>query len=142
MFENVFDMSVKQTKLQALGFYIVYLIIGLIAVGLLCASIAAMYCMFSGVCTDDNAYEIGRKIGSVVGIVSCFVYILGIGSWIVFSKKLYKKASAMVLYVLAILLTVPFGAVGALIPLAVLTTFDNYSAEENNSSEQNNELSE
>ena len=126
MFTNLFNMSHKRNGIQALGFYIVYLILGFVVVALLSATLSVAYCAYNAeVCqTYEQGYAIGQKVGGFVGIVSCFVYIFVIGMWILHSKKLFQNAKAVSLYVLAILLAVPLGAILALVPLAFLTKFD------------------
>lgn len=131
MFQNLFDMALKRTGLQALGFYIFYTLVGITAVGLLSGAGAVTYCQISNICTPENAVAIGRKIGAVVGWVACIFYITGIGAWIVKSKNIYKRANAIILYIFAVLLSFVLGACLPLIILAVLTTFDNGDLDKN-----------
>lgn len=140
MFQNLFDMSVKRTGLQALGFYIFYSVIGIVSIGLLCGASAIAYCQISNMCTPENGVLIGRKIGTLVGWISCIAYIAGIGFWILWSKHIYKMAKAMLLYILAVLLSFVLGALIPLIPLAILTTFDSKIEHKNENDVQ--ELSE
>ena len=125
---SLFDMSIKRTAGQAVGYYFFYLVIGMLLGGLSSMAIVVLYCVFTGQCqTPEEGTEIGKLIGTKVGYVSCFLYITALALWQILAKKLYrdKNKLAIVLSALSMLLAIPVGAVFALIPLAFITTFEN-----------------
>lgn len=130
---SLFDMSIKRTNGQAVGYYFFYLIIGMILGGLTSMAAVLVYCILTGQCqTVEEGTAIGKSIGTVVGFASCFIYITALSLWQILAKKLYrnKNKSAIVLAVLAMLLSIPLGALCALIPLAIMTTFENLNTVE------------
>lgn len=135
MFTNLLDLSKPRNGVQAIGFYIFYLIIGLILVAALSALFSMVYCVCNAeVCqTYEQGVAIGKKVGFVVGLISVFLYIFGLGMWILKAKKLFQSGNAIFLFVFSIILAIPFGAIAALIPLAIMTKFEGNN---NNSDEE------
>ena len=124
MFSKMFDLSVKRTPLQALGFYIVYFLIGiLIAIFGLFAS-GMIGCLFNLEACTAEPVEYGHKIGLVAGFVIALLYDIVIASVLLSVKRLWTNAGALVLFLISMPLSIIGGIFIALIPITVLTTFE------------------
>lgn len=124
MFSNLFNLAYKRTKLQALGFYIVWL--------LLLMFLAALFNIFMYILLNPHAqplagFEAGYKAGMntarmVIPIFS-FVSMALLSFGIIAAKKIFN-VKTFILAIIAILITPVFGGwIGMLFP-AILTTFD------------------
>ena len=107
MFDDLFNFHKERLPLQALGFYIVFFIIGiLLAMG--CGLIFA---------TDFES-------GVLVGLVIAPIYCLAVG-YLILSQKDQLSSSYASLLIIAAILGYYFGALGGLIPIAFLSTIKN-----------------
>lgn len=106
MFTHLFDLSYTRTTKQALGFYIVFLII-LIVLGAL-----------SGLLLSD-----GTASGSIFAGAKTSTIVCGLLSFsILYTKKMIGKVGLILLAVLSPVLAMLGGALLGLIPIAYLTT--------------------
>lgn len=132
MSSNLFNVKEKKTAKQAIVFYLFYLVLGLVLGAIFSGSMGVTACIISDNCeTYEQGVELGKQVGTIAGLVFCFVYTFVIGLWIILSRGLLTVPKAVILYVLAILLALPLGALFALIPLAFLTTIDNAIFDDN-----------
>jgi hypothetical protein len=104
------NFSYRRTALQAVGWYLVFLLIGgLIAV--LAAAVA------SG---GGTGFAAALHRGASAGLLAIIPYHVIIGIWLCWGRP--KDAANILLLSAGILLSPFFGALGGLIPFAVLTT--------------------
>lgn len=108
MFSSLFDYSVKRSALQAIGFYIVHLIL----IAITCGIITAIW----GIITGGTGFENGTKVGHVSAIFICMI----LASLIAYQKK--KNLLTICLVLASVALSVFSAQVGGLIPMAFLTT--------------------
>ena len=120
MFKNLFDLSFKRTVVQAIGFYIVYIILIALLIGVLSPVIGPIIYPNTQK-TFEESFQIGAKMAPI--IATTLVTIVSV--WIIIAKKSYKHFGAIVLLIVAICLTHLLGALVGIIPVAILTTFDN-----------------
>ena len=111
MFEDLFDFSKERQPTQALGFYIVFLIIG--------AALGA----FSGM-VFASTYSEGLIVGQVVGVLYCII----LSYLVVSSKGLLSTSFSGFIFITAIL-SYFIGAVGGIIPVAYLSTIKNIKSD-------------
>ena len=115
MFKELMNFKYKRTGVQALGFYIVFLLIGALLGGVVSGLLQ----------TGSNAdfqtqYNIGIKIGSYVAIIYCTILSL----IMLIAKKLYKSAQAIVLFLLTILGAMVMACLLGCVFPAILSTFE------------------
>lgn len=141
MFKDLFDLSVKRRWLNALGFYIVYVLLGGLIAGLFCAVIAMIYCTFNGDACEVNGSAIGTRIGQSWGPIFGMIFSSSVGFAVVTCKRLWNSVVAILLFILAVPLSYIIGYLGAFIFISIISTFENgkqdVSAE---SIDQNNPL--
>ena len=115
MFKELMNFKYKRTGAQAIGFYIVFLII----CALLGGVVSGLLQMGSS--TDaQTQYNIGIKIGGYVALAYCTVLSLVI----LIVKKLYTSVWAIILFLLTIIgAMLMSGLLGCVFP-AILSTFD------------------
>ena len=109
------NFKYKRTGVQAIGFYIVYFIIGVLLAGVI------SWLLQAGSDRDfQTAYNIGVRIGVYVAIVYCTLLSLVI----LIAKKLYTKAMAVILFILSIIgALLMSNLLGCIFP-AILSTFE------------------
>jgi len=110
MFENLFDFDKERLPLQALGFYIVFFIIG-IAIAM---SIAAIF-------------AVDFESGLTVGQISAFLYCPFIGFQILSSKGQLSRYGVSIFGIA--ILAYFLGCLGGLIPVAYLSTIKSLRSE-------------
>lgn len=125
MFKNLFDLSIKRTGKEALGFYLAYFGIALVMCLLILIALPIFYCLLNEEACKADAYNIGRQIGKITGLVFVLVFNLSIGAGILTAKRLWSSVPAVVLYVISLPLGVLGGMILSFIPISVITTFDN-----------------
>ena len=109
MFAEIMNFSYRRTGLQALGWYLMYLLGGIV-IGLLTGYIA-------GIAT--KTFEEGYSIGTMAGQISAIPYNILLGTLLIWNRK--KDAPNLLLAIAGAVLAVFLGALGGLIPLAFLT---------------------
>lgn len=114
MFSHLFDLGFKRTGLQALGFYIVYLIIVILATGL----IAGILSPISGATSFEEGLAFGQKVGLGIVLALC----VGLSVAVLHGKKQLAHAGYLLLVLASGFLAVIGGGVLGLIPAAYLTT--------------------
>lgn len=136
MFKNIFDLSVKRTRKQAFGFYIVYSVIGALVAGLMSGFVAAIFH------PNAKTFEEGARLGAFYGPLFGMLYGVFVCLWIIISKKIYNSFSAVLLTIITVPVLYFFGCIIGMIPAAILTTYDskNCSCEcrQDETSEENN----
>ena len=123
MFNNLFDMSYKRTGLQALGFYIVYLIMLVFAGGLLTAVIGTI--LHPGLNTFNEGYKVGLALGRYIAPSFIALCVAVISITILIKRNIYTNILAIFLFFISVGICFLFGAIIGLIPLSILTMFDN-----------------
>jgi len=109
MFAEMMNYSYQRSGLQALGFYIIYVLIGTV-IGFVSGSLVDF--------VISNPQEAFR-IGFVVGRFSAIPYHILIGTLLIWNRK--KDGANVVLLLGGIVLSIPAGALGGMIPFAFLT---------------------
>jgi TIR domain len=109
MFAEIMNFSYQRTRKQALGWYLMYLAIGIV-VGFAIGQMAGMWST-----TVEGAAWIGLKFGQL----SAIPYHLALAVLLLWHRE--KNASSIMMVLAAIVLSVLLGGLGGLIPLAMLT---------------------
>lgn len=110
MFQHLTDFSFTRSPSQAVGFYLCYLLLIVLAAGLM-AGVASI------VNPSMDTFEEGARIGGLVAVIA----VTAIAIAIVIRKKLTSFAH-LLLIVVSGLLAVFGGGLFGLIPVAWLTT--------------------
>ncbi len=110
MFEHLTDFGYVRTRKQALGFYIVYLLLTA-----LCAAIIGAFVAFF---IYEDAFDVGVKLGTIVGIIGSITL-----SFLILSAKKLTGNFWLLLFALigGLLQTLGGGVISLIIP-AYLTT--------------------
>ena len=109
MFAEIMNFSYQRTSKQAVGWYLMYLVIGVVS-GFAIGQVAGM----AGATLED-AMRIGLRTGQVWAIL----YHVPLAVLLLWHRA--KDASSIMLALAAIVLSVLLGGVGGLIPLAILS---------------------
>lgn len=117
MFQNLANLSFKRSKLQALGFYIVFMILGLIFSGVVAGVVV-------GIASPSADFQEGFNKGGALGPLVATAYNAILIFVVFFSKKLYKNAIAVILTIIGALITYPLGLILGLLFTTILTTFE------------------
>jgi hypothetical protein len=112
MFQNIFDYSFKRTTSQAIGFYIIHLILIIITAGLIAGII--------GTAVNNNTFQFGARIGQISAVIAC----IALGLVIIKKKQLTNNPMYLILALVAGLIAYFAGGLLGLIPVAYLTTRD------------------
>jgi hypothetical protein len=111
------NFSYQRTALQAVGWYLVFslmgILLGAIAGGILAIGIASFA---QGAPTDDEL----RYLSGFFGKVTIILYQIVLA--VALLRRRSKAVLNILLALLAVLLSVALGPLGGLIPVAVLTT--------------------
>ena len=118
MFKNLFDLSVKRTGIEILGFYLFYSIAGSIAAGFICGILIFILHPQSLITNDI------QRLASLYGAIAAILYGVGLSLAIIASKKIFNSFKAVMLTIIAVVLLFFFGALVGMIPVAYLTSFD------------------
>ncbi|MBR1461062.1 hypothetical protein IJ596_05465 [bacterium] len=115
MFKELMNFKFKRTKKQAIGFYIVFFIIGALLGGIVSGLLQ----------TGSNAdfqtqYNLGVKIGWYVALTYCTLLSL----IMLIVKKLYTSAGAIILFLLTIIGAMLMACLLGCVFPAILSTFD------------------
>lgn len=114
MFKELTNFSHKRNWKEAVGFYLAYLLVGLIlgAIG------GGLVGIQSDATTFNEGFNASLEIGAIIGTI----YSLAITFAILIKRKLYKNFGLIVLALLSGLLAVFGGLLFALLIPAFLTT--------------------
>ena len=107
MFEDLFNHSKERQPSQALGFYVVFFIIGI--------ALAALGGLVFG-----SDYETGMVVGHVIAVVYCTIL-----SYIILSAKGQLSNAFSAFIFITAFLSYFIGTIGGLIPVAYLSTINN-----------------
>lgn len=110
MFQHLTDFSFKRTPSQAVGFYLCYLLLIILAAGLV-AGITSM------INPAMDSFEEGARVGGIVAVIA--VTVLAI---LVVVKKKLANFTHLLLIVVSGMLAVFGGGLFGLIPVAWMTT--------------------
>ena len=113
IFNNLTDFSYQKSTTEAIGFYIVYLLL-IIVLGTLLA-------LGLGSTLQNDTYD-AYGYGLVVGNIVAIVISLGISFLILKEKNLLGNFGFILIALLSGVLALFLGALGGLIPAAYLTT--------------------
>ena len=108
MFAEIMNFSYQRTSKQAFGWYLMYLLMGIV-IGLAIGQIATM----------ANTIEGAARVGLAAGQLSAIPYHLALAVLLIWHRA--KDASGIMLILASIVLSVWLGALGGLIPLAILS---------------------
>lgn len=123
-FSKLEDLGLQRTKMQAVGFYIAYLILGMI----LGAISGILYVKFTG---NEDTDKIIKFSGNLA-VAYCIILSL----LIAFYKDILSSPRALVTVILAGVTSYFAGCLGGLLPVTYLSTFRNeYSPHGENDSE-------
>ena len=109
MFKQLSNLAYQRTAIEAVGFYIAYL--------LLCILLGGVGGGIAGLFADDP-FQAGLVVGSIIGVVFCSTLALAVA----IQKRVLNDFVSWILIVLAVLLAILLGGIGGLIPIAVLST--------------------
>jgi len=112
MFENVFDFGFNRTNKQAFGFWLVWLVIGMLGSGFI------TFLLPSSASGWEEGFQEGVAIGSIVVIFYCPL----IAFLVLAAKNRFNDFSSIVITLLSIIIASFLGAIFGLIPAAYLTT--------------------
>lgn len=110
MFKDLTNYGLQRSGVQALGFYIAYLVLIVI--------LAAVIGGISGAMSGSDSFEFGVRLGQLIAIAGSMYLAYRVTS----DKKMEKEFSSILLVGLAGLLAVFGGGLLGLIPAAYLTT--------------------
>ena len=110
MFSQLANFGFKRTAKQAFGFYISYLLLGLV-LGFVVGGIA-------GLLDPDNSQQAGLLAGQIMVIP----YVMTLAILVAVKRSLLKSFTVIFLLALTALLSLALGALGGLIPVSFLTT--------------------
>jgi hypothetical protein len=110
MFSNLAKFEIQRSGKQAFGFYISYLVLGIL-LGFVAGGIG-------GLLDPDHAQQAGFRAGNVSAIIMCCALAITIAS----KKSLLSSFKNILIIVITAALSLLFGAIGGLIPVAYLTT--------------------
>lgn len=114
MFNNLVDFSYKRNWKEAVGFYLAYLVLGVI----LAAIAGGLSSFFSEIGTFEQGYNQGVKAGSVTGVIFCLL----ISIVLLKQKKLFINFGYIILALLGVILSLLGGLLFGLMIPAYLTT--------------------
>lgn len=123
MFSKLANFDFKRTAKQAFGFYISYL--------LLCMVIGGVVGGTAGLLSPENSNQVAYIAGQIVAVV----YVMILGILIAVKRSIIKSFSVVFLLAFTALISVFFGALGGLIPVAFLTTKENQSHNKSSNSD-------
>lgn len=111
MFKHLTNLGYKRNAKEAIGFYIAYLMLIIMAAFLLGSAL--------GIVMDASySFNFGLKVGNVTAIIITVVTAF----LILKEKKLLSNFGYILLVLLSVILAVFLGGLGGLIPVAFLTT--------------------
>jgi hypothetical protein len=110
MFTHLFDLSFQRSPRQAIGFYIIYFLMTIVAAGLFTGLLSASL--------SFDGYQQAVSIGAIVAILAC----LGLSASILHTKHQVKNTTALLLVLAAGILALFAGSILGMIPVAYLTT--------------------
>ena len=114
MFRDLTSLRKKRSGLEAFGFYIAYLGLGLLLAGFA----GGVSDFFQGAASFMDGYKMGAQYGHLVAVMYCPLLCI----LILRAKKSYKFVS-LLLVPTSGLLAIYMAMLGGLIPAALLTTF-------------------
>ena len=123
MFKDLFDLQKKREKGEVFGFYVFYVFIGLILIGLISGMIVRL---FFGKTSFHEGYKLGRMLGPIIASIYAFVLSL----YIIINKNILKNFKAILLLAFSVALTYLFGCIIGFIPLCFLTKIEPNKSEE------------
>jgi len=118
MFNKLIDFSYKRSGKEALGFYLAYLLLSILLGGL----VGGVYGLVVGI-KGPEGFQTGIRAGHVISIL----LIIMLSVVILCKQKLSAHFVCWLLALAAVALTLFFGVIFGLIPLAFLTTRKNKS---------------
>lgn len=111
MFKNLFNFSYKRSLIEAIGFYIAYLVTIILG----SAVLAALLGLVTG---NENSFGFGFRIGNIVAIITS----LSLSFIILKNRNLFGNFFYTLLFLLSGLLAYLGGGILGLIPVSFLST--------------------
>jgi len=123
MFKNLLDFSFKRTFIQALGFYIAYFVLGAVLCGIVSGITGQILSAigYPGIETFTGGYKIGLKVGAFVAVVYCSI----LSFLVLKQKQLFTQFGAILIALTSILFSIAGACLLGLIPIAILSTWNN-----------------
>ena len=121
MFKNLFNLSVKRSGFEILGFYIFYSLIGALVAGVICG--VAIAILHPEVRTVEDATAFAIKYAPIMAIF----YGLILGFIIIKFRNLFSSFRAISLVILSVPLLYFCGLSLGLIPISFLTGIETTS---------------
>lgn len=115
MFRDLTSLRKKRSGLEAFGFYIAYLGLGLLLAGFA----GGVSDFFQGAASFMDGYKMGAQYAHLVAVMYCPLLCI----LILRAKKSYTFISLLLVPISGILVVLSLGMLGGLIPAALLTTF-------------------
>lgn len=110
MFTELTNFGYERTGKQAVGFYLAYLLMAILIGALLGGLVGAF--------TELEDMSVAARVGAA----GAFIIVLVLGGLIIQAKGLQGSLAAIMLVLLAGILTLFAGALGGLLPIAYLST--------------------
>jgi hypothetical protein len=110
MFQGLTDFGRQRTLVQAIGFYLVYLVLGII-LGAVLGGVAALV-------TGNNSFDMGLMVGTVMAIVVTPLMAFGV----LYAKGLLRHIGFLLVAVLSVAGAAIGGLILGLLFVAFLTT--------------------
>ena len=83
MFKNLFDLSIKRTGIEILGFYLFYSIAGSIVVGFVCGIL--IFVLYPQAVISNDIQRLAILFGSVAAVL----FSVGLSLAIIASKRIF-----------------------------------------------------
>lgn len=113
MFKNLTDFSYKRNWQEAIGFYLAYLLLGMVLAGIAGA--------LTGILSGANTFSRGFNQGLGVGATISVVFSLIISGLLLKEKKLFRNFGYVLLILLGGILAVGGLLLGLVIPAFIST---------------------
>ncbi len=119
MFKHLMDFSYERNWKEAIGFYLAFLLMGLLAISILAGIVGGF------ILDQASTFQSGFTVGMRVGIIAGPIYALIISCIVLKEKKLYKKFGYVLLVLVSVIIASLVGLVVSMLIPAFLTTRKN-----------------
>ena len=121
MFKNLLSYETKRTALQALGFYLFYVLIAILSIFIVGVLIGIALSLANPEYAKLHGYKVGNMMGVVLAIISSPLL-----AFTIIRKKGQSKVTLnVVLTIISALVALLGGVILGFIPAAYFTTLDN-----------------
>lgn len=129
MFNHLSDFSFVRNTKQAIGFYIAYFLLTLIAAMIVGAIAGVLFAT-----TEEEAYALGGKLGTALSIIIA----ISLSALVIQKKQIWSFLTVVIVLIAAALATL-LGGIFGVMPAAYLTTFAKKNSADDVTDEENEE---